>query len=65
MDKLDTLPSPDQVIGEAKSEKDEVGWSPSQTPEQAAHETVLWELLHGNSKRGEPSMNCEEGCWTR
>ena len=29
MDKLDTLPSPAQVIGEAKSEKDEVGWSPS------------------------------------
>jgi len=26
-------------------------------PEEAAHETVLWEPLHGNSKRGAPSMN--------
>ena len=26
-------------------------------PEEAAHETVLWEPLHGNPKRGAPSMN--------
>ena len=27
-------------------------------PEEAAHEVVLWEPLHGNSKRGAPEMNC-------
>ena len=26
-------------------------------PEEAAHEVVLWEPLHGNSKRGAPEMN--------
>ena len=26
-------------------------------PEEEAHETVLWEPLHGNPKRGAPSMN--------
>ena len=37
--------------------------------EEAAHETVLWEPLHGNPKRGAPSMNyvkllkIEEGYW--
>ena len=26
-------------------------------PEETAHEVVLWEPLHGNSKRGAPEMN--------
>ena len=26
-------------------------------PEEAAHETVLWEPLHGNPKRGAPSSS--------
>jgi len=26
-------------------------------PEEAAHDIVLWEPLHGNPKQGTPSMN--------
>ena len=57
MDKREAIPGPAQDIREAKREKDEVGWPPYKHPEEAAHETVLWEPLHGNPKRGAPSMN--------
>ena len=48
----------DRALGDTTDDTSEEGFVTIYVhPEEAAHEVVLWEPLHGNSKRGAPEMN--------